>query len=117
MRDCHSSKYGKQQTSKSDFLCAGDRGDDPPLSVLLLGTRDSLSSSWARWTTHLLALRIKVGMASPRKRKAADVGSAAVPAEQLAHAFPKLNLPIQPPYPPAEAKSVESLPSESCWLY
>jgi ATP-dependent DNA ligase len=56
-------------------------------------------------------------MASPRKRKAADVGSAAVPAEQLTQAFPKLNLPIHPPYPPAEAKSVDSLPHESGWLY
>jgi len=56
-------------------------------------------------------------MASPRKRKPADVGSAAVPAEQLAQAFRKLNLPIQPPYPPAEAKSVGSLPHESGWLY
>ncbi|HEY2913904.1 MAG TPA: ATP-dependent DNA ligase [Candidatus Angelobacter sp.] len=56
-------------------------------------------------------------MASPRKRKPADVASAAVPAEQLAQAFPKLNLPIQPPYPPAEAKSVDSLPHESGWLY
>src|SRR6185437_2204442 len=56
-------------------------------------------------------------MASPRKRKAADVGSAAVPAEQLAQAFSKLNLPIQPPYPPAEAKSVAALPHESGWLY
>ncbi|HLK06361.1 MAG TPA: ATP-dependent DNA ligase [Candidatus Angelobacter sp.] len=56
-------------------------------------------------------------MASPRKRKAVDVGSAAVPAEQLAQAFPKLNLPIQPPYPPAEAKSVAALPHESGWLY
>jgi ATP-dependent DNA ligase len=56
-------------------------------------------------------------MASPRKRKSADVGSAAVPAEQLAQAFPKLNLPIQPPYPPAEAKSVDSSPHESGWLY
>lgn len=56
-------------------------------------------------------------MASPRKRKSADVGSAAVPAEQLAQAFPKLNLPVQPPYPPAEAKSVDSLPHESGWLY
>ena len=43
--------------------------------------------------------------------------SAAVPAEQLTQAFPKLNLPIQPPYPPAEAKSVDSLPHESGWLY
>src|SRR5438270_5146484 len=56
-------------------------------------------------------------MASPRKTKSADVGSAAVPAEELAHAFPKLNLPIQPPYPPAEAKSVNALPQESGWLY
>ncbi len=56
-------------------------------------------------------------MVSPRKRKPADVGSAAVPAEQLTHAFPKLNLPIQPPYPPAEAKSVDTLPHESGWLY
>jgi ATP-dependent DNA ligase len=56
-------------------------------------------------------------MTLPRKNKSADVGSAAVPAEQLAQAFPKLNLPIQPPYPPAEAKSVDSLPHESGWLY
>jgi ATP-dependent DNA ligase len=56
-------------------------------------------------------------MASPRKRKSADVGSAAVPAEQLTHAFPKLSLSIQPPYPPAEAKSVAALPHESGWLY
>ena len=56
-------------------------------------------------------------MASPRKRNSADVGSAAVPAEQLVQAFPKLNLPIQPPYPPAEAKSVSLLPHESGWLY
>lgn len=56
-------------------------------------------------------------MASPRKRKPAAVGSAAVPAEQLTQAFPKLNLPIQPPYPPAEAKSVDSLPHQSGWLY
>jgi ATP-dependent DNA ligase len=56
-------------------------------------------------------------MPSPRKIKPADVGAAAVPAEALEHAFPKLNLPIQPPYPPAEAKSVSSLPHESGWLY
>jgi ATP-dependent DNA ligase len=56
-------------------------------------------------------------MTLPRKNKSADVGSAAVPAEQLAQAFPKLNFPIQPPYPPAEAKSVDSLPHESGWLY
>ncbi|HEY2169748.1 MAG TPA: ATP-dependent DNA ligase [Candidatus Angelobacter sp.] len=52
-----------------------------------------------------------------RKSKSADVGSAAVSAEQLTHAFPKLNLPIQPPYPPAEAKSLDTLPQEPGWLY
>jgi ATP-dependent DNA ligase len=56
-------------------------------------------------------------MASPRKSKPADVGSAAVPAEALIEAFPKLNLPIQPPHPPAEAKSVKDLPREAGWLY
>jgi ATP-dependent DNA ligase len=56
-------------------------------------------------------------MASPRKSKTADVGSTAVPAEALIDAFPKLNLPIQPPYPPAEAKSVKDLPREAGWLY
>ncbi len=56
-------------------------------------------------------------MASPRKSKPADVGSAAVPAEALIDAFPKLNLPIQPPYPPAEAKSVKDLPREAGWVY
>ncbi|HEV7673009.1 MAG TPA: ATP-dependent DNA ligase [Candidatus Angelobacter sp.] len=56
-------------------------------------------------------------MASPRKHKAASVESAPVPAEALEHAFPKLNLPIQPPYPPAEAKSVKDLPRGSGWLY
>jgi ATP-dependent DNA ligase len=56
-------------------------------------------------------------MASPRKPKRADVGSAAVPAEELNHAFPKLNLPLQPPYPPAEAKSVKDLPRQAGWLY
>ncbi|MGC2743460.1 MAG: ATP-dependent DNA ligase [Candidatus Angelobacter sp.] len=56
-------------------------------------------------------------MASPRIRKPADIESAAVPAEALEHAFPRLNLPLQPPYPPAEAKSVASLPHEPGWLY
>lgn len=63
------------------------------------------------------AHRIKTGMASPRKRKSADVRSAAVSAEELTQAFPKLNLSLQPPYPPAEAKSVNALPQESGWLY
>jgi ATP-dependent DNA ligase len=56
-------------------------------------------------------------MASPRKRKSANVESAAVPAEALIQAFPRLNLPLQAPYPPAEAKSVKDLPRGPGWLY
>jgi len=59
----------------------------------------------------------QIGMASPRKPRTADVESAAIPAEELDHAFPGLNLPLQPPYPPAEAKSVKELPREAGWLY
>jgi len=50
-------------------------------------------------------------------RKSASVRSAAVPAEALNHAFPKVNLPLQPPYPPAEARAVKDLPREPGWLY
>jgi ATP-dependent DNA ligase len=53
---------------------------------------------------------------SARKPKA-DVASGAVPAEALGHSFPRLHLPIQPPYPPAEAKSVKEIPVEPGWLY
>jgi ATP-dependent DNA ligase len=50
-------------------------------------------------------------------RKSASVRSAAVPAEALNQDFPKLDLPLQPPYPPAEARPVKELPRESGWLY
>ena len=52
-------------------------------------------------------------------RKSASVRSAAVAAEALSkdQSFPKLDLPLQPPYPPAEARSVKDLPREHGWLY
>ncbi|HWF02400.1 MAG TPA: ATP-dependent DNA ligase [Candidatus Angelobacter sp.] len=56
-------------------------------------------------------------MPPSRKTKSASVTAAAFPAEVLEQAFPKLHLPLQPPYPPAEAKSVKDLPHESGWLY
>jgi ATP-dependent DNA ligase len=37
-----------------------------------------------------------------------------VPEEQ---SFPTIRLPIQPPYPPAEAKSVDEIPRDGDWLY
>jgi ATP-dependent DNA ligase len=51
------------------------------------------------------------------KTKAAKVTSAAVPAEALEQSFPRIRLPIQPPYPPAEARSVAEIPSGEGWLY
>ena len=50
-------------------------------------------------------------------RPAAPVKAGAVPLEALAQSFPRIPLPIQPPYPPAEAKSVAEIPSGPGWLY
>jgi len=47
----------------------------------------------------------------------ARVTEGAVAPEQLAEPFPTIKLPIRPPYPPAEAKSVEQIPSGTGWLY
>ena len=33
------------------------------------------------------------------------------------HGFPKLDLPIQPPYPPMEAKRTEKVPSGDTWQF
>jgi ATP-dependent DNA ligase len=49
--------------------------------------------------------------------KSGSVELAAMPAKALERSFPKMHLPLQPPYPPAEAKSVKDLPRESGWLY
>jgi ATP-dependent DNA ligase len=56
----------------------------------------------------------------PRKSKSkstARVRSGAVPAQELEAQFPPIDLPIRPPYPPAEAKSVAVIPSGEGWLY
>jgi ATP-dependent DNA ligase len=50
-------------------------------------------------------------------KPAIDVSAGAIPAEALEHAFPQLKLAIQPPYAPAEAKSVAAIPAEPGWLY
>ena len=53
----------------------------------------------------------------PRFRKQSDVTTGALPADALGHSFPELALPIQPPYPPAEAKAVKEIPRAHGWLY
>jgi len=56
-------------------------------------------------------------MPSSVRKSKADVTSGAVPAEELQQSFPRLTLPVQPPYPPAEARSVNEIPNEPGWLY
>ena len=69
--------------------------------------RNSLLRKWGP----VDAPRIEPYM-SPRNRKSStpdvvhdSLAEGAVPAETLEGAFPHLDLPIQPPYPPMEAKS------------
>src|SRR5205085_6646986 len=50
-------------------------------------------------------------------RKAAKVDAGAVPAEELKQPFPPIDLPIQPPFPPMEAKLVTEIPSGPEWVY
>ncbi len=45
------------------------------------------------------------------------VSDGAIPAAELKDAFPPINLPIHPPFPPMEAKSVAELPAGGGWLY
>jgi ATP-dependent DNA ligase len=53
----------------------------------------------------------------PRAAKRTRIEAGAIPAEVLGHEFPRLKLPIMPPYPPAEAKAVEQIPDGPGWLY
>jgi ATP-dependent DNA ligase len=41
----------------------------------------------------------------------------AVPAEELQQPFPTIDLPIQPPFPPMEARNAARLPESGEWLY
>jgi ATP-dependent DNA ligase len=55
--------------------------------------------------------------AKSKLKPATKVQSGAVPAEALEQSFPPIRLPIHPPYPPAEARSVAEIPSGKGWLY
>jgi ATP-dependent DNA ligase len=52
-----------------------------------------------------------------KKRNTVKVKAGAVPPEELVQPFPSIDLPIQPPYPPADAKSVSEIPRGTGWLY
>src|SRR5688572_21223335 len=51
----------------------------------------------------------------PMARKRVTDG--AVASEALASSFPRLNLPIAPPFPPMEAATADQLPTGSEWAY
>jgi ATP-dependent DNA ligase len=51
---------------------------------------------------------------SKAKKKVKD---GAIASDTLAEAFPPISLPIQPPYPPAEAKTVFEIPRDKGWMY
>lgn len=54
---------------------------------------------------------------SAKNSKRERVLEGAVPAEELQAQFPYIALPIRPPYPPMEAKSVPELPRGQGWQY
>jgi ATP-dependent DNA ligase len=56
-------------------------------------------------------------MGMPRAHGKSDVAAGALPADALGYSFPEVNLPIQPSYPPAEAKAAKEIPRGSGWLY
>jgi ATP-dependent DNA ligase len=53
----------------------------------------------------------------PEDEGSIDPAVGAVPAEALGGSFPPIDLPITPPFPPMEAKSVPEIPSGDGWLY
>jgi len=48
---------------------------------------------------------------------AKKVTEGAAPPEKLKSSFPRIALPIKPPFPPMEAKSVKEIPDDEGWLY
>ena len=52
-----------------------------------------------------------------KKTDKAEALSGAVAAEQLQQPFPSIDLPIQPPFPPMEARNGARLPESGEWLY
>src|SRR5687768_9149402 len=56
-------------------------------------------------------------MARRGRPKPHDATTGAIPSEALAEAFPAVDLPIRPPYPPMEARAVTEIPAGEGWLY
>ena len=56
-------------------------------------------------------------MARETPRRSGDIDAGAVPAEDLQQPFPRLSLPVRPPFPPMEAELVDEIPEGGGWLY
>src|SRR3954467_1488925 len=63
------------------------------------------------------AIQMEMARKKSGNNKNDKVKAGAVAAEELAQAFPRMDLPVRPPYPPMEAKSVEAIPRGENWLY
>jgi ATP-dependent DNA ligase len=50
-------------------------------------------------------------------KKSAKVSEGALAADELKQEFPRIVLPIRPPYPPMEAKAVDEIPRGANWQY
>src|SRR5579884_352095 len=53
----------------------------------------------------------------PKKKARLKVDAGAVAADELKQAFPPIQLPVRPPFPPMEAKLVPDIPSGPEWRY
>src|SRR6185295_9900468 len=60
---------------------------------------------------------IRSAMNREESRHAREVEAGAVPAERLQRPFPRLALPVSPPFPPMEAKLVDAIPRDEGWQY
>src|SRR4051794_21919699 len=55
------------------------------------------------------------GRSSIKAEEKIDAG--AVPPSELEEAFPSIDLPIRPPFPPMEARVASEIPRGANWLY
>ena len=51
------------------------------------------------------------------KKSVSRVTAGVIPLQDSEDKFPPIRLPIRPPYPPAEAKSIDEIPAGDAWLY
>jgi ATP-dependent DNA ligase len=69
------------------------------------------------WATKSDGGKLGTKSKSKTKKEEAHLEDGAVAAEELGQSFPEIALPVRPPYPPMEAKSVDAIPSGKNWQY